>query len=537
MAGPWKLAVSRLHHPAHVHSLEQPFVLVGRAEGNGLLLPDPQVSRRHAYLQVLPDGVVCVDLDSRTGTHRGVGTHFDTESRVGYFWLARGDSVQVGPFTLDPALGPVSDLPSVPPAYDPLADQGARDEYLPPVAVAVSGARIELARWRLNTVVGLVGSSPWCSARIRHESVSAFHCSLVRTPVGVWVIDLLSRRGTFRNGERVDWARLDDGDQLQIGEFVFQFRFQHPRVSKVQSSRSSFRDEPELSTTPQLSFPGAPSDSFLLTLPGAIGNQSLPALSEQTMPGAPLLVAVMEQFAQMQQQMFEQFHRDMQAMAGLFLAMHDDQMSAIRREMDDLRKLAEEIHSLQQELKLRPAVPRLSGPTDPTVSDEVPGEDKVRTTPVEAPAQNGAPSKHVAAPAAPTDQPSPVGVVGPAFQPDDTAGPGSPDLAAAVGGVGRPAPSAVAPSAVAPSVVAPSVVAPSAVASMPGAAAGAGAPAAAASDAPAPGATKKETPPRPTPAAGQSGDDVHAWLTDRIAALTTEHQSRWQKLLKMILGK
>src|SRR5260370_23523376 len=47
---------------------------------------------------------------------------------------------------------------------------------------------------------------------------------------------------------------------------------------------------------------------------------------------------------------------------------------------------------------------------------------------------------------------------------------------------------------------------------------------------------KKETvPARST--SGEPVEDIHAWLNQRIASLTTEHQSRWQKLLGMIMGK
>jgi hypothetical protein len=40
-------------------------------------------------------------------------------------------------------------------------------------------------------------------------------------------------------------------------------------------------------------------------------------------------------------------------------------------------------------------------------------------------------------------------------------------------------------------------------------------------------------PPNPSPA---PTDDVHDWLTQRISSLQEERQTRWNKLLGMILG-
>ena len=54
-----------------------------------------QVSRRHAYLQLIEGRYYCVDLGSRTGTHGG-----DATERSG--WLERGRAIQIGPFTVRP---------------------------------------------------------------------------------------------------------------------------------------------------------------------------------------------------------------------------------------------------------------------------------------------------------------------------------------------------------------------------------------------------------------------------------------------------
>ncbi|HEY1858792.1 MAG TPA: FHA domain-containing protein, partial [Gemmataceae bacterium] len=47
--------------------LHQPFAVMGRAPHADLALTGPEVSMRHAYLQVLDGRPFLLDLDSRTG--------------------------------------------------------------------------------------------------------------------------------------------------------------------------------------------------------------------------------------------------------------------------------------------------------------------------------------------------------------------------------------------------------------------------------------------------------------------------------------
>ena len=47
--------------------------------------------------------------------------------------------------------------------------------------------------------------------------VSRLHCRITAGAAELEVIDLSSTNGTFVNGERVDRARLRDGDRLGIG--------------------------------------------------------------------------------------------------------------------------------------------------------------------------------------------------------------------------------------------------------------------------------------------------------------------------------
>jgi pSer/pThr/pTyr-binding forkhead associated (FHA) protein len=245
------------------HIFDHPFVLVGRDERNGILLDDPEVSRRHAYLQQLGGRVFCVDLGSRTGIR------WEGEPRPAG-WLRLDQRIQIGPFTLELAKvlrageGPVEAAAE---HGDPLQDRVCDPHSLPQLTVEV-GNEVK-SRLQLNRELVLVGSAPGCRVRLRDASISRYHCSLVRTPEGVWVIDLLSGSGTCLNGQPIRWAMVKEGDQLQVGPYVL--RVSHQDVSK-ETSRHSPAEIP--ARTPAPSAGDTPESGGLPP-----GNQVSPAPS------------------------------------------------------------------------------------------------------------------------------------------------------------------------------------------------------------------------------------------------------------------
>ncbi len=60
--------------------------------------------------------------------------------------------------------------------------------------------------------------------RLDNEGVSRNHARLVRTDDEYMVEDLDSRNGIYLNGLQVHSAVLRDGDEVQIGDFVFHYQ-------------------------------------------------------------------------------------------------------------------------------------------------------------------------------------------------------------------------------------------------------------------------------------------------------------------------
>ncbi len=246
-------------------AFDQPFVLVGRDERNGLRLEDEAVSRRHAYLQLLGGRLFCVDLDSRTGIRWG-------EEVRPAGWLRQDQGIQIGPFTLehagaDRAGGVPGD--GVAAEWNPLQDP-TNDPGLLPWIIAERD-NIVLAQMRMNRVMVLVGSKPACRVRLPDARVSRLHCCLVRTTEGVWLVDLLSRNGTYLNDAPVPWALVKEGDRLRVGPYVLRVWYQ--AVGKQTPPRL-----PGIRVETPVQSAVAKSDSML---PGSVAAQPLAVPQEQ----------------------------------------------------------------------------------------------------------------------------------------------------------------------------------------------------------------------------------------------------------------
>jgi CheY-like chemotaxis protein len=84
------------------------------------------------------------------------------------------------------------------------------------------GGRAEFA---VTSFPCVLGRGAGCGRRLADPLVSRQHCELSLRGGRVWVEDLVSRNGTFLNGERLEGARpLADGDRLDLADCPFQAR-------------------------------------------------------------------------------------------------------------------------------------------------------------------------------------------------------------------------------------------------------------------------------------------------------------------------
>ncbi len=348
----------------HEHGL--PFVIVGRDPRSDFQLNDPLISRRHAYLQVIAGRIFCIDLESRSQI-RWEGADDPATKQ----WLEQEQFIWLGRYRLRwrGRLGKSAQDAEI---LDPLSshpfDQAAADQL--PEAELELPIRIgeSLSSWQISPRLSLIGRSAECQLVLTDNSISTYHASLVRTPLGIWVVDILSRQGVWVNGTRVRWAWLDDGDTVRIGRFTFVLR---DRSSPDQISR---RDVPlEAGAIFSGSPVAAPGNSAglptelakpLARRPSS-ASRSWAQLVPYSPPVAPLSVAskggnewnlVPECGASppamwnQHVQFLEMLHSEMILMVRMFMTMHREHVGTIRDELDRVQQLTRELELLQAKL-------------------------------------------------------------------------------------------------------------------------------------------------------------------------------------------
>jgi pSer/pThr/pTyr-binding forkhead associated (FHA) protein len=209
-------------------------------------------------------------------------------------------------------------------------------------------------RWHVRRAITLVGRAPSCRVRLPDISVSWFHCSLVRTPEGLWVVDLLSRGGLTVNGVGQRCSRLEDGDELFVGRFRMIPRYATDlRRGALASSQRALGQPRPVHRAAQL-----PAASPAPSAPGFLNAVEVPLepeivellTSQRSDTNSPALIMLIEKFGQMQQQMLEQFHQTMMMMMQHMGERYREEVQQVRVEVDRLRELSEELVTLKGQL-------------------------------------------------------------------------------------------------------------------------------------------------------------------------------------------
>jgi pSer/pThr/pTyr-binding forkhead associated (FHA) protein len=342
------------------HQLDYPFAIIGRDPRSDVVLQGAEVSRLHAFFQVVEGRVFCIDLNSRTQL-RWEG---DSEHRA-HGWLDPGGTVWIGPHGIRQAGADLSQNHATQ-CPDPLnlcASDAPDAHQLPRAGLDLPiriGERDQL--WWMDTRLALVGRSESCQIMLRDASVSRFHASLLRTSKGVWIVDLQSREGVVINGVKVKWAWLEDGDTVRIGQFSFILRYE------TVPDQISREDVPlEAGVSPTVSSRAAHSGKAGTSLAvRSTGRPATPARVTNSSPALTPAVLVPERASQWEQgiavppqqlamwqqqmQMMESFHQDMILMVQMFVAMHREHRVAIGGELDRVQKLTRKLSVLQKKL-------------------------------------------------------------------------------------------------------------------------------------------------------------------------------------------
>jgi anti-anti-sigma factor len=192
--------------------LSESFAVLGRSDRAAVTLASSKVSYRHAYLQVIDGHVFCVDLASKTGLFWG-----DVRRSCG--WLTPAQSVRIGPYRIQLAGDAPSAASSA--AHDAVAnplEKGLGDAVLfPQYTLELFDDSVPDMVRSIDRRITLIGRHPNCSMRLTDESVSRFHCALVLTRKGLWLVDLLGKGGTRLDENAVRCGFVEIGSVLSVG--------------------------------------------------------------------------------------------------------------------------------------------------------------------------------------------------------------------------------------------------------------------------------------------------------------------------------
>lgn len=327
--GPLQLSIECQGAPrAEVVAFDQPFLLIGRDPNSDLHFPHAEVSDRHVYLQVVGGHLCYVDLGSRSGTY--------LEGRcLRSGWLPLNKTLRIGPYRIR-LIGGIAEEPARAASAAGAGPAGIglpplKDAAPAPLTLELSHRGIRPSTCPLHGELTLVGSSTDCDVRVLDPSVSNYHASLLRTPDGVWVVDLLGLAGVTVNGQPVRYARVDDGDELRLGQSLV-------RVGQ----RSNAADEPDTEEPVETAgLPVAAADSIPRTRPGEVMDAFL----------APLV----DQFRIMQRELFDQLRVELAAelsRSGAELlreltAAHHEHIRSLQQQLDQFQRLNQELDTIK----------------------------------------------------------------------------------------------------------------------------------------------------------------------------------------------
>jgi pSer/pThr/pTyr-binding forkhead associated (FHA) protein len=509
--------------------LHQPFAVIGRDPQADVCLDHAEVSRRHVYLQVIEGRAFWIDLESRTGSR-------DEKKFQKFGWLERLHTLGVGPYVIrrfahDGQTAHDSQDDELP-RNTPLIARVYSRGPLPELTLEFLNGPSQSTSWPVHRVMSLIGSASGCKFRLTDPSVSRFHGSLLRTPAGAWIVDLLGKGGITVDEVPIRSHRLMDGNVLGIGRYQLRIRCRHQdqgsgnglsdfgrsmvvaRPSRQNhasntlkfpnwaASALAFDTGPQGAKPAQFPQPAQPVPS-VPNVEIMSSESSFPIQLAQSGLTESVLVPLVNQFGLMQQQMFDQFQQAMAMMVQMFGTMHRDQMELIRAELDRLHELTDEFHALKDELANRTREQVQTVGSEPAGRD-VPGNQPVReprlfpmpTTPSSSPL--GAP--HSSAPS----QVEPAAAV-PSWPPAS----------------GVPGNRPVREPWLLPTPTTPS--------SSP-----LGAPHS--SERPQDLGLRSQPKSDVAKPGGDSDRDTIVWLHQRIMTLQQERESRWQKILKLLPG-
>lgn len=244
-------------------TFDQPRIVIGRGAHADVRLPSRAVSETHAVVRMEAGELSITDEGSTNGTAVNGQPLVRGRKKL----LHPGDRITVPGFEI--TVETTVAVPDPPERTAAVARQllagalaAAGGEAAPPQLHLVSGRRAGQV-WKFPPCPArlVAGRGEMCDVILDDADCSRQHAEFVRDNEGVVVRDLGSKNGLFVGGRRVTERRLRDGDKIQLGRTVLEFR---DPAEEILRAFEGGADEPATSE-PSPSPPAAPAEPELLT--------------------------------------------------------------------------------------------------------------------------------------------------------------------------------------------------------------------------------------------------------------------------------
>jgi pSer/pThr/pTyr-binding forkhead associated (FHA) protein len=212
------------------HPLAGRRLVIGRDESCDVVVHGNSVSRRHASVAPVAGGFMLRDESANGTLVNGVRV-------VGTYLLGNGDVIRLHDDELRVELDPTVPAAVVHAQKTTLLDlahirRGTTEEQARASATRAPKASLEIVRgpfagacFQVERAVCSIGRGEESDVRVRDDTVSTTHATLLRKQGAWFVVDLRSMNGTFVDGSRVSGEReLHPGACVRVGAVELVFR-------------------------------------------------------------------------------------------------------------------------------------------------------------------------------------------------------------------------------------------------------------------------------------------------------------------------
>lgn len=335
---------------------DRPTLMIGRAMECDLRLPHAEVSRQHAYLQIVNGQIFCADLGSGTGTHWPQGA-----STRQYGALEFGVPLSIGPYSLVIEPAPQHGKFDFEPVETPDV-RGIPDGMFLDFREGTNPAR----RWPATRDVTIIGSGEWSKVTLVHPTVSKSHCAIVRAGNALWAVDLLSEEGTIVNGDLAMTSRLEAGDTMQIGRFTVTAHYGSPLDDSEVNLTAADAGVP--ARLPHVNGPEVNGSQKLAEVQDHVVAATQKAVSASGGVSEQFVLDVINQMGVMQQQALQHAQQSMTQALQAVTATYQSRIENLEQEYASLKRQLRGLPGpAMGDVGYPPGLPDYAGSFDPLV--------------------------------------------------------------------------------------------------------------------------------------------------------------------------